>query len=1075
MAHNKVVRRSMDKKEWIAIRTKWLKDRSIIESKKLSGWMIQEARQIEEMTYSYIGNKHPIEDGEMYFTPDGTVFLDNTFEIPEKWETYIVWFYFETAAEMMVKINGRWVGGIDPNRQRICIKEKKQRTKTIHIEMEGYNRSKPDDERNLDTAHLRGCRQVFNSGKIQVINDDILQAYYDAKILLETISCDYIEESMREKIEQELHQALLLISFDTTSFQVFEDGVKKFVNYINDTIYNEKYNYHIGKVALVAHSHLDIAYYWRRIHTVQKNARTCLIQLNLMEEYDNFKYAHTQAYTYETLEKYYPEIFERVKQRVLEGRFEIVGGMYVEPDCNIPTAESLIRQCLYGQHYFQDTFGITVNNCWLPDAFGNSWIMPQILKKSGMNYFVSNKMSTWNDTNRFPHNNFIWRGIDGSDVLACVPPTHFISWNTPEQIIENWESFQDKNVCEETLNMFGFGDGGSGVTEEMLEYMKRLNKIPSLPETRHIRGDEFLSESITYDQDLDTWDGELYLEMHRGTFTTKDYLKKYNRRFELMLRDVEYLWTIVYLNGGKYPQEKLDHLWKLLLINQFHDILPGTHIAPVETDVRKDYKYLEEELNNLRAEAVKYIAKLSKETRFKMSEEQVGINGEENLSEEDKAGEVGLVDDDSIQLINTLGWSRREPCFISESQLGIDVDYLKVDGVINQVGYHCGEKGLWVWVDDMKSFSTKTLNILKRKINTSKNTWFTWDNNKLVTPFYEVIFNQKGTIESLYVKQLEKELVEKGKTINNLKLYHDYPGKYDAWDILNNYKDVEDEVVLVDSIKIVEQGELYLALEINYKTKKSKWCQKIRFYQYEERIDFDYEVDWYEKQRLAKVEFNFNILARQAGCDTSAGTIYRDTHKNTSWQKAKFEVCMHKYVDLYEHGFGAALINESKYGVSIDKSQIGLSLLRGTIRPDNHSDMGKHKFSYALIPHELSLEQSQVIEQAWSFNVPFIVTKDLLIEPNCPIRIEGSKLHLQSIKKAQKTKDNTKIIVRLTELKGMRGKTRINLSQSYKSVYEVNMLEERDPTIVKSILNHDKDSIEIAYQPYEIITLALEF
>lgn len=1060
MAHNKVARRSMDSSDWIAIRKKWIKDRVVIAKKNLSGWMVQEARQIEEMNYEYLGDRHPIQNGDVYFSPDGTAFLDNEFEIPAEWQDKKVWFYFETAAEMIVKVNGSWLGGLDPNRQRICLKEADQKLSRVKIEMEGYNRSKPDDERNTETNHLRGCRQVFNSGSVRIIDDQILEAYYDASILLETINCEYIPEDLRIEIENELNKALLLIPFSAEDRAEFKEGIREFRQHLENTVLNEENSYHIGKIALVAHSHLDIAYYWRRIHTVQKNARTCLIQLDLMDQHPDFKYAHTQAYTFETLEKHFPEIFTRVKEKVKEGRFEPVGGMYIEPDCNLPTAESMVRQCLYGQHYFQDKFDLTVNNCWLPDVFGNSWILPQILKKSGMEYFVSNKMSTWNDTNRFPHNNFIWKGIDGTDVMACVPPTHFISWNTPEQVIEHWETFQDKDVCNESLNMFGYGDGGSGVTEDMLAYMERLNKISSLPETRHITGKQFLDESITSDQDLSTWDGELYLEMHRGTFTTKGYLKKMNRRFELMLRDLEYLWTAVYLKDGNYPQSEIDELWKLLLINQFHDILPGTHISPVEVDVRKDYAEIKAKISRLKEKALKIMAAKTKE------------DSQNKAASEQK----------KIKVLNTLNFDRTEAQFLAAEEFDFELEALEFKNLKTQIGCKDGKKGIWFMLEQLESLASREFELVEsgennENIDTEHHnsaSWFKWSEQKLDTPFYKVKFNKDGAISSLYLKAEDKELVKENSSLNQLKLYHDYPGKYDAWDILKSYQDKEDPVMVEEEIELVEAGEVYLALKIKYRTEKSEWDQIIRFYQEDPRIDFEYRVDWHEKHRLAKAEFDFNILSRKAGCDTSAGTIYRDTHKNTSWQQARFEVCMHKYVDLYEPGLGAALINDSKYGVSIDESCLGISLLRGTVRPDNNSDMGEHRFTYALIPHQKPLEETEIIEKAWAFNVPLLKTAaDFDLE--APLTIESNQLHLQSLKKAQRSEDKKEIIIRLAELKGRRGKEIIKFKQPIKTVTTVNMLEEEDSKVKEVILSRDGQSCQLEFKPNEIITLAVEY
>lgn len=1036
MAHIKVARRSMDVREWIAIRVHWLSEQRIISSYALQGWEVQEARQVKENEYELIGERHPIQDGDWFFTPDGTAFLYNTITIPDELKDSELWFQFRTASEMMIKINGQWVGGVDPNRDRIRVKRKEDVLNKLEIYMEGYNRSKPDDERNSETAHLRGCRQEFNAGLLIEVDEVIESAYYDAKLLMETMNCDYIEESLCKKIEESLHRALLAISFEKVEGEVTKDelykGIKRFKKILEETVYNEETAYHIGKVALVAHSHLDIAYYWRRIHTIQKNARTCLIQLNLMDDYPEFTYAHTQAYIYETLEEYYPDIFERVKEKVKNGQFEVVGGMYVEPDCNIPSVESLIRQCFYGQKYFSEKFDITVNNCWLPDVFGNSWTLPQILRKSGMDYFVSNKMSTWNDTNRFPYNNFIWKGIDGTRIHACVPPTHFISWNTPEQLIENWETFQEKTKVNETLNMFGYGDGGSGVTLEMLEYMKRLNKIPSLPKSRHVRGDRYLEDAFKETSHLDVWDGELYLEMHRGTFTTKGFIKKMNRMFEIRLMMLEQLWTLVYLKNGTYPESDIDQCWKLLLLNQFHDILPGTHIHPVEKDVQEDYELLEGKINALMLDALE------------------------------------VLEGDQSVVYNSLGFERQGPEFIQ------DTASISLPKGFYQEGHFEDQEGYWIYTNQsIKGLDTIEWNKMEAMTFREKesDSWFSWDGKHLTTDVYEVRMMEVGQITSLVKKSNNKELVTQGHGLNELHLFHDYPGMYDAWDIIATYNDKEDELSIVEPLHITNEGPIFVEFEVVLKSKASIWHQKIRFFRNSEYIDFDYHVDWHEKQRLAKVMFNFNILARQAGYDTSGGTIYRDTHKNTSWQKARFEVCMHKYADLYETGNGVALVNNCKYGISCDENRMGISLLRGTVRPDNESDMGEHRFSLRLIPHEKPLEESGIIEKAWAFNTPLLLINNIEKDSLALIRSNGN-MHVQSIKKKHGAHESKTIILRLTELHGKRGTMKLEMPYTINKVRETDMLEKE--CMQERELQQSKHHIEFEYKPYEIITLAVE-
>lgn len=604
MAHIKVVRRSMRPEEWTDLRFGWLKRHIYSEKWEIKNLEIRDARQISEMEFEYYSEDYrPLSKGDMYFTPDGTTFIKADVDIPEHLQGKELWFSLKTAAEFCVKVNGKYVGGVDPNRERMLLSPYVDDEETLYFEMMGYNRSKPDDERNPESLSVRGCRQIFEGAYICTVNHAVQDLIWDFELLLDIAKSDLFNEDYRNFLNKELNNAMNFIDFDSDELTGVDDAKK----YIDGVVYaNDNYK-GSGDVALIAHSHLDIAYYWRRIHAVQKNLRTVLIQLRLMDKYPDFKYTHTQPYVYETLEKYYPDVFEELKEKVANGQFEPVGAMYVEPDCNIPNAESLIRQCLYGQQTYKRMFGKTVNNAWLPDVFGNSWILPQILKKSGVDYFVSNKMSTWNDTNRFPHNNFIWRGIDGTDVLACVPPTHFITWNMPSQIQENWEAYIDKDFGGQTMNMFGYGDGGSGCTEEMLEMMNRFDKLSIMPKCTHMGGAEFLEKNLKDNDNLDLWDGELYLEMHRGTFTTKSNLKRANRRLENKFRTAEMLSVL----RNENITDEITELYKRFLINQFHDILPGSHINPVYKDAMADYEQIESRLDEIIGTGSKYFNTLN--------------------------------------------------------------------------------------------------------------------------------------------------------------------------------------------------------------------------------------------------------------------------------------------------------------------------------------------------------------------------------------------------------------------------------------------------------------------------------
>ena len=975
MAHIKVVRRSMRPEEWTALRFGWLK-RYIYETKwEIKNLEIRDARQINEMEFEYYSEDYrPLNKGDMYFTPDGTAFIRADVDIPDELKGRELWFSLKTAAEICVKINGKYIGGVDPNRERMLLSPYINENETLHFEMMGYNRSKPDDERNPESLSVRGCRQIFEGAYLCVVNHKVQDLIWDFEVLLDIAGGESFSEDYREFLIRELNNAMNLIDFEGEEL----GGIDEAKQYIDDVIYANTTYKGEGDVALIAHSHLDLAYYWRRIHTVQKNLRTILIQLRLMDRYPQFKYTHTQPYTYETLEKYYPEVFEELKEKVANGQFEPVGAMYVEPDCNIPNAESLIRQCLYGQLTYKRMFGKTVNNAWLPDVFGNSWIMPQILKKSGVDYFVSNKMSTWNDTNRFPHNNFIWRGIDGTDILACVPPTHFITWNAPSQIQENWNQYIDKDLGGQTMNMFGYGDGGSGCTEDMLEMMKRFEKIAAMPKCEHMGGAEFLERNLKNNDKLEVWDGELYLEMHRGTFTTKSDLKKTNRRLETKFRNAE----IVSIMRGEDNQKQITELYKKFLINQFHDILPGSHIHPVFEDAMKDYAEIEKALDEI----------------------------------------IG----DSGRYFNTLNFKRDALTFVPNK---------------NGTSTRYNQKGNWL-IPDIPAMSSKPLRA--HKGNTR---WIRIDGTDVVTPFYSISINPDGSFETLYDKELEREW--KLGDFNKLKIFEDRPGVYDAWDILPTYKDKQYPVYVEKPTKLVELDGECASFETVLKTDNSRWKMIIRLFRQSRGIEVENIVYWQDTHKLAKVEFSCNVLTRKALCDTSAGYIERETHKNTSWQQARFETCHHKWCSVAEVYGGISLINDGKYGVSFDNSTMSLSLLRGTKRPDVTSDLGHHQFCYMIMPHKSDAVNAGINAVALQYNNPLIRCDGTWKYPTF------EPLVLQAAKRSE---DGTMTVIRLSEQNGDRG--RIELGRNVKLL---NMLEEEIG---------ETDAIE--YSPFEIITIGVK-
>lgn len=1041
MAHLAVERRSVSMEKWTKIVFEQIEKFIFKQSFYIDGWEIRSGQYFPE---GYLWEDEafaPINEGDVWGGPDVTSVFNCNFAIPEGLQGEEVWFYMLTPTEVMVSENGKYLDGIDPNRIWFKYIDKAQAGEKHSLMLEAYTRSKPDDDRNVRTARLMGCLQHFKRPQLVVPDHDMLSLKYDLDMIYQTAYAPYIDSELKTYLQKRTEDLLKLFPLFDCEAKDMKEALPAIKKYINDHIFNGNHPFgKNGKLACVAHSHLDIAYHWKVCQTVQKNARTVLIQLRLMDRYPEFKYAHTQAWTYEMLEKYYPDLFQELKKKVEEGKWEIVGGMYVEPDCNLITAESLARQILYGKQYFQEKFNVDVDNCWLPDVFGNSAIMPQILKQGGINYFVSNKMSTWNDTNLFPHNNFIWRGLDGTDIFACVPPVHFITWMDPNQAVENWERFQDKAFCGESLQMYGYGDGGSGATDEMLEYFHRQEKLPGIPEMRLTTGKEYLESAFENAADFPVWDGDLYLEMHRGTFTTKADLKRYNRMGEFLAQETETIVAFAALlaKSGNHLHQKLKEPWKKLLLNQFHDILPGSHTAPVAVDAVNTYEEMIHEFNSIKGEALQYLAEEGGDRDFLVV----------NMFS-DSRGRLAFLDssDKECQSIMDQGGNsyplqkqikpdgKEVLCAALPKVPGLSITQFKVDNAV-VADAAC----------DMRV-----------------------DENCMQNKFFQLNIDNDGKILHIFDKLRNKHVNETGAELNDWQMFDDRPGVYNAWDIVKTYEHHKIPLPEWKNIKIVEKGPISIALRMEREFGDSRAVQIIRMYNENPRIDFETWVDWQEDQKLLKVAFPINIKARVYTADTSAGVIERMNNKNTSWEQARFEVPCHKWVDMSEGMFGVSVLNDCKYGCDVSGNVIRLSLLRAPIRPDRESDRGKHYFTYSLFTHGGSWQRDGLVEEAYDMNRPLILQKGkLLSNATCQsvLQINNPSLKCQAFKLAE---DNSgDIIVRLVELYGSHGKAVIKPAFLFNRASVCNVLEAEEKE-----LPWKEEEVRVEFKPYQIISIRL--
>ncbi len=1043
MAHVTVERRSMSLQQWARLQFARIRDLVIAQRHSTGDWSVRIGQYFPD-DYIWDEDFHPICSDELWGRPDGTAQFVSTVEIPEQMAGHKVWFSMLTGAEVIVYRNGTMLDGIDPNRSRILLAEQAQPGQRFEIMMEAYVRSKPDDDRALAARHIRGSVQQFQAPELVVVNDDALSLTYDLDLLYALAFGDAASEEIRAGLQYHIEQLLKIFPLYDCDDTTLANSFPSIRQYLHAKIYRGYPAFgHHGKLACVAHSHLDIAYHWKVTQTVQKNARTCLIQLRLMDRYPEFTYAHTQAWTYETLERYYPDLFAEVKQRIAEGRWEIVGGMYVEPDCNVPSAESFVRQIVYGKRYFLEKFGVEVDNCWLPDVFGNSAILPQILKLGGIPYFVSNKMSTWNDTNLFPHNNFLWRGIDGSEVYACVPPVHFISWMDPNDLVKHWETFLDKDWCDESLHMYGFGDGGSGVTEEMLEAFPRLEKLPGLPHIRQTTGKEYLHTAFTEaDDTLPVWDGELYLEMHRGTFTTKGDLKRENRQGEFLAQDVETLCALAVLNGMTYPAKALREAWKKLLLNQFHDILPGSHTQPVFVEAMETYRQMRAEFQTLKTNALAVLAPES-------DAEDVCVL---NPSSDTRSG-IAVLDDPNPALLAGKSLQDAEGhCFPIQAQ--------HVPGQQTE--------RLAAGIPDIPPLSSKNFRLIDAPSAQAESP-FAVNSSCLENAFFRLDFDDNHRLTSILDKTRNRQALPAGAIGNGWQMFEDKPGKYNAWDVLPNYQD--HPIVMPDwqSVEIVEDGPVSIALKFMRIFSQSTAEQVIRLYAEIPRIDFETWVDWQETEKLLKVAFPVTVKSRLYTTDTSAGGFERDNHRNTTWQQARFEVCMHKWVDLSEGLFGVALLNDCKYGCDVQGNVMRLSLLRAPIRPDRVSDKGEHRFTYSLFTHSGDWRTGGVVEAASALNWPLTALrgrKSSILEGNAGIIIDNPAIKCQAIKCDED--GNGDVILRVVELYGSHGSTILRIHFPFQEAWLCDLLER---PLRK--LDVSSNTLDLSLHPYQIHTVRL--
>ncbi|MEI8194721.1 MAG: glycoside hydrolase family 38 C-terminal domain-containing protein [Phycisphaerae bacterium] len=825
----------------------------------------------------------------------------------------------------------------------------------------------------------------------------------------------------------------------------------------------------------VGHAHIDTAWLWPLRETVRKCARTFSTQCQLMDEYPDYVFQASQAQLYAFTKQNYPGLFEKIKERVKRGQWEPGGAMWVEADCNIPGGESLVRQILHGTNFWKREFGISQSYLWLPDVFGYSAALPQILKQAGVDYFVTQKIS-WNQINKFPHHSFYWEGIDGTKVLShFLPADTYNASNLPEELIHGQENNLDADRANLYLTAYGFGDGGGGPTREHIERIHRAADCDGLPKARCARVDTFLKDLAAQSKDLQTWVGELYLELHRGTYTTQAQNKRANRQSEFLLHDAEFLAATRPEAGGggakNYPAAVLDQAWKTVLLNQFHDIIPGSSITWVYEDSQDQYRQVRQEVGKVIADAT--------------------------------AGWAGAINTSGMRrpvvVFNTLSWDDSELVVLPEGAVpagavggaggslrdgtGRVVSPLQKIELANGGGAGWLARALDVPPLGYAAFELSDqaapLAPAEVVVGSVAATGGGGTGGVLENRLLRVELEGAGRITRLYDKLARREIVDAGQPANQWVLYEDKSNNWPAWDIDLHYLEKPRPIDTPAELKLVEAGPLRAVIEVKRALgQASQMVQRIQLAAESLRVDFVTHVEWQEADTLLRVLHPVNVLAPRATFEIQFGHAERPTHFNTSWDWARFEVCAQKWADLSEPGYGVALLNTGKYGHSCHGHVLGLSLLRAPDEPDPKADRGPQDFTYALLPHAgdfrvATQARAGVIQQAYRLNAPLLAVATTSHAGTLGLRgsvcsCDQPNVIIETIKQAE---EGDALIVRLYEAYGQRGPARLTVHVPFKKATAVDLLER--PTDLYTVRATGM-TIDLELTPFAIRTIKLE-
>lgn len=913
-----------------------------------------------------------------------------------------------TNPQGLVYLNGEMAQGLDVNHTEILLKADTRYTVDIYF-----------------YTGMKGGKMDFLPS-LHVVDQRIAAAYWDFQVPLSALKhLDPAGQDYAEVIRA-MDEASNLTAMRKPYSEEYYHSLQAARELLDRAFYHGVCGRSNQVVDCIGHTHIDVAWLWTLAQTKEKAQRSFATALALMDEYPEYRFMASQPQLYQFVKEEAPDLYDKIKERIREGRWEVDGAMWLEADCNLTSGESLVRQILHGKRFMMEEFGVDSKILWLPDVFGYSAALPQILQKSGVEYFVTSKIS-WNDTNKMPYDSFQWEGIDGSRVFTKflttqeLPddgvPVNYVNYNgdiTPGWIKGTYQRYQQKEYCNRALDAFGYGDGGGGPTRGMLERQRRMAfGLPGYPKTEMHSVLEHLDlcrESFEENAEklrrTPTWTGELYLEYHRGTYTSMAKNKRNNRKTEFLLQKTEGLSVAAALLWGQaYPQKELDSLWKTALKNQFHDIIPGSSIFEVYEESAREYEGIQAKAGSLKEERLFCLAR------------------------EVEAAQGFLV-------YNALGFPRRGT--------------VSVQGKTLETG-------------EIPAFGWKVVSFDKpeQKVSVSSHRLENWA--------YRLELDGCGNISSLFDKRFSREVFRQGEPGNQLQLFEDFPKDYDAWDIPAYYQ--EKPIVWMPQAQIepVFDGDR-IGLRITREYQASVIVQTVYLYNTLERIDFETEIHWHEEHHLLKAAFPFDIHTAKATYEIQFGNLERPTYANTSWDTAKFEVCGHKWADLSEGDYGVSVLNDCKYGWSVQGGTLKLTLLKCATDPNPHADKGKHVFTYSLLPHGGGYRQGNTVREAYSLNQPLECRPVAAQKGNLPseyslVACENPNLVLETVKQAE---DGKGIILRLYDAHNCKAEGVIQCGFDFQKAYLCDLMENQ----LTELETHGR-TIKLPVGNFEIITIKL--